>query len=149
MSEHRVKVNWSRESEGFGYREYNREHHWIFDNGVVVEAAAAPQFLGKESHIDPEEAFVASLSSCHMLTFLALCARKKIVVERYTDRAVGFLEKNEDGRLAITRVYLKPEVEFSQDSGQMTEAMVMQLHDKAHAECFIANSVITKVLVGK
>lgn len=148
MSEHRVQVSWNRESEGFGYREYNREHRWIFDHGVEVNASAAPEFLGKDTHVDPEQAFVAALSSCHMLTFLALCARKKIVVERYTDSAVGFLEKNEDGRLAITRVHLKPEVEFSEDCGKMTQDMVMQLHDKAHAECFIANSVTTRVLVG-
>jgi organic hydroperoxide reductase OsmC/OhrA len=110
MSEHKATVEWKRETADFTYETYNRDHDWIFDAGVRVRASANPAYLGSEACIDPKEAFVASLSSCHMLTFLAIACKKRYNVERYCDPAVGILEKDASGRLAITRVTLQPEV---------------------------------------
>jgi organic hydroperoxide reductase OsmC/OhrA len=145
MSEHKSKISWQRDSNDFTYDSYNRDHHWQFENGVSIEASSAPDFLGTADRVDPEEAFVASLSSCHMLTFLAICARKRIVVESYQDNAVGFLEKNADGKLAISKVILSPRIKFA---GETPSADVMhKLHDRSHHECFIANSVHTQIIV--
>jgi organic hydroperoxide reductase OsmC/OhrA len=146
MSEHKVTVDWKRETPDFAYDTYNRDHDWRFDAGVTVRASAAPGYLGSENCVDPEEAFVASLSSCHMLTFLAVAARKRLVVDGYHDEAVGVLEKDQAGRLAVTRVALRPKVTFGGDK-QPTPEEIRQLHDKAHHACFIANSVKTDVTV--
>ena len=108
MSEHRVSVKWARNSTDFGYKNYNRDHVWRFDSGVEVPASAAPAYLGNPQRVDPEAAFVAALSSCHMLTFLALASNKGFVVDSYEDNAVGHLEKNANGKLAITHVELHP-----------------------------------------
>ena len=147
MSEHNVTVHWDKTSASFAYEDYNREHEWQFDGGrTIVQASAAPDFLGKAELVDPEEAFVAALSSCHMLTFLALCAKKRATVESYTDQAAGYLEKDADGRLAITRVILRPRVTFA--DGHAPDAGVLsEIHETAHKHCFIANSVKTEVLV--
>ncbi|HWE40459.1 MAG TPA: OsmC family protein [Isosphaeraceae bacterium] len=146
MSEHRVTVDWKRETPDFAYESYNRDHDWSFDAGVVVRASAAPAYLGNTSCVDPEEAFVASLSSCHMLTFLAIAARKKLVVDSYRDEAVGVLAKDADGRLAMTRVTLRPEVAFGGESKPGPDEL-RRLHDQAHHACFIASSVKTEVVV--
>jgi organic hydroperoxide reductase OsmC/OhrA len=145
MSEHKVDIVWKRLSAGFSYDEYNRDHLWHFDSGVVVKASAAPQFLGSDDRTDPEEAFVASISSCHMLTFLAICARKRIVVDSYLDHAIGYLEKDSLSQLAVTRVELSPEVTFSKTPP--TEEVLRIIHDQSHKECFIANSVKTEIVV--
>ena len=97
MSEHTATIEWRRETPDFSYETYNREHDWSFDAGVTVRASANPSYLGAESYVDPEEAFVASLSSCHMLTFLALAAKKRYVVDDYLDHAVGILDKDAGG----------------------------------------------------
>lgn len=146
MSEHHAKVVWQRQSADFTYATYNREHEWLFKGDVRVPASAAPQFRGSDRCPDPEDAFVASLSSCHMLTFLAVAAKRGYVVDRYEDAAVGHLEKNEQGKLAITRVELVPVIAFA---GAKTPdaATLQQMHDAAHHECFIANSVRTVVTV--
>lgn len=146
MSQHRARIHWVKETASFDYKEYNREHTWTFKNGAVVHAAAAPKFLGSEECVDPEEALVASISSCHMLTFLALCARKGVVVEKYDDDAVGYLEPNENKKLAITRTILRPSIVFA-PGHQPSAAVLAELHEKAHHECFIANSVLTRVTV--
>jgi organic hydroperoxide reductase OsmC/OhrA len=146
VSEHRVTLRWQRESADFSYESYNRDHLWRFEGGAEVGASAAPAFLGNPKRVDPEAAFVASLSSCHMLTFLAIAARKRLVVDRYTDSAVGFLEKNADGRLAVTRVVLRPEIAFG-GAGAPSPDELRRLHEQAHAHCFIANSVRTDVRV--
>ena len=145
MSEHKAKLSWSRTTDSFAYKDYNREHIWRFENGLEVAASAAPAFLGKPECVDPEEAFVAALSSCHMLTFLAIAARKRIVVDGYDDNAVGFLEKNAQGRLAITRVILRPLIVFSENAPEPD--MLAKMHDQAHHECFLANSVLTEIIV--
>jgi organic hydroperoxide reductase OsmC/OhrA len=146
MSEHTATIDWKRETPDFAYETYHRDHDWSFDAGVTVRASANPAYLGNESCVDPEEAFVASLSSCHMLTFLAIAARRKYGVDAYHDEAVGVLEKDAGGRLAITRVTLKPQVGFSGEKVLDPEEL-RQLHDQAHHACFIANSVKTEVVV--
>ena len=110
MSEHVVDVSWSRGEHEFTYDVYNRDHEWRFDGGITVPGSANPKYLGNPGPVDPEEAFVASLSSCHMLTFLAIAARKRLVVDAYDDHAVGVMAKNEAGRLAITQVTLNPKI---------------------------------------
>jgi organic hydroperoxide reductase OsmC/OhrA len=146
MSEHTATITWKRETPTFAYESYDRDHDWSFDAGIKIRASANPAYLGSENSVDPEEAFVASLSSCHMLTFLAIAARKRYVVDSYSDEAVGVLEKNAGGRLAITRVTLRPEVGFGGENPPSMEEL-RRLHDQAHHACFIANSVKTEVTV--
>jgi len=145
MSEHRATINWKRESEGFDYSEYNRNHTWRFENGIELPASAAVQFLGDVDRLDPEEAFVAAISSCHMLTFLAICARKKITVNSYSDHAVGYMERNERGKLAITRVRLCPKIACIGTT--LNADRLRHMHHLSHQECFIANSVNTEIQV--
>ena len=146
MSEHKVTLEWKRETEGFSYESYNRDHVWVFEGGVRVPASAAPAYRGNPAHVNPEETLVAALSSCHMLTFLAIAAKKQFVVDRYDDNAVGFLEKNANGKLAVTRVILRPRVAFG-GPNTPTQEQIQSLHERAHSECFIANSVTTDVTV--
>lgn len=146
MSEHQAEIDWYRNTESFAYDDYDRRHSWRFDNGVEIAASAAKAFLGNAECVDPEEAYVASLSSCHMLTFLAIASKKKLVVDRYVDNASGVLEKNTDGRLAITRVTLRPKVEF-QPSSRPTGEELQRMHEIAHKGCFIANSVATEIRI--
>ena len=147
MSEHRASVNWKRTSPDFVYDTYNRAHEVRFNEGsIVVPGSAAPAFKGDIDRVDPEEAFVASLAACHLLTFLALCARKRLVVDSYEDDAFGIMEKNAQGKLWVSRVTLRPRVRFA--SGSSVEpAALAEIHHKAHDECFIANSVKTDVSV--
>jgi organic hydroperoxide reductase OsmC/OhrA len=143
--EHHATILWQRASESFTYDSYNRAHEWRF-HSVTVPASAAPDFRGDAAMVNPEEAFVASLSSCHMLTFLALAAKKRFSLDSYTDEAVGYLEKNDKGRLAVTRVVLHPQVQWSQGIS-VSQADLDSLHHQAHEGCFIANSVKTDVTV--
>ncbi len=145
MSEHQATIDWNRDGRDFTYESYGRDHTWSFAGGVVVNASAAPAYKGNPDLVDPEEAFVASLSSCHMLTFLALAAKATFVVDRYTDHAVGHMHKNEEGRLAVVRVELTPVIAFAADTP--TAEQLAELHHKAHNLCFIANSVKTHVTV--
>ena len=145
MSEHRVHVSWERGDSDFGYESYPRDHAWTFEGGVRVPATSAPAFHGNPERVDPEAAFVAALSSCHMLTLLAIASRKRLVIDGYEDEAVGFLEKNEAGKLAMTRVVLRPRIAFA--SPAPGAEVVADLHERAHRECFIANSVVTRVSV--
>jgi organic hydroperoxide reductase OsmC/OhrA len=144
MSEHKVELKWKRETADFSYQSYSRDHDWTFDAGVTIRASAAPAYRGNTACVDPEEAFVASLSSCHMLTFLAIASRKRLTVDSYHDEAVGILNKDAAGRLAITEVTLRPSVEFSGETLPSAQE-IEQMHEQAHHECFIANSVKTEV----
>ena len=144
MSLHAVSIEWNRQTTDFQYETYSRDHQWAFPNGVTVEATAAAEFLGSDQRVDPEASFVASIASCHMLTFLALAARRRLVVDRYTDSAVGTLAKNEHGQLVITHVRLRPSVVFSVGK-EPPQAELGHLHELAHQGCFIANSVKTHV----
>jgi organic hydroperoxide reductase OsmC/OhrA len=146
MSEHKATISWNRGGRDFTYDSYSRDHAWRFEGGVEVPASAAPAFLGNPDLVDPEAAFVASVASCHMLTFLALASRKRLVVDRYEDSATGFLEKNADGKLAVTRVMLHPKIVFG-GQGAPSAHEVERLHELAHENCFIANSVRTEIVV--
>jgi organic hydroperoxide reductase OsmC/OhrA len=145
MSVHRATVRWHRTTDSSSYDAYGRAHTWHFPGGSVVEASAAPAFRGDADLVDPEEAFVASLASCHLLTFLALAARAGLTVDGYDDEAEGVLAKNADGRFAVTRVVLRPSVTFG--GAPPDPAEIARLHERAHADCFIANSVRTEVAV--
>lgn len=150
MSEYFATIEWNRSGAVFTDNKYSRGHRWSFDGGVEVPASSSPHSVrlpfSVENAVDPEEALVAALSSCHMLTFLYLAAKKKFLVESYRDEAVGFMEKNADGRLAITRVTLRPEIKFGGDVVPTADE-IMALHHGAHEECYIANSVKTDVRV--
>ena len=148
MSEHKVTLKWERGGAEFSYQKYPRDHIWSFDGGHTMAATAAPAYLGNPAHVDPEEAFVASLSSCHMLTFLAIACKQRFVLNSYEDEAVGHLGKNSDGKLAITRVELRPKITWSGDRKPSAEELD-KMHHAAHENCFIANSVKTEVKVTK
>ena len=146
MSEHRATIDWKRQTSDFGFESYNRDHEWSFDAGITVRASATPSYLGNASCVDPEEALVASVSSCHMLTFLAIASKKRYIVDSYRDEAFGVLEKNADGNLAVTKITLRPEAKFSGEK-HPTPDELRQLHDRAHNACFIANSVKSEVVI--
>lgn len=146
MSEYKATISWQREREDFAYDTYNRAHEWRFGGGTVVQASSAPEYRGDAKLVNPEEGLVAALSSCHMLTFLALCARKRFIVDRYEDAAVGVMTKNEAGKLWVSRVALRPRVIFHGEK-QPSAAELHTLHERAHQECFIANSVKTEVVI--
>src|ERR1044072_1361735 len=147
MTEHHASLRWQRTSDTFTYDTYNRAHDVTFKSGaIVVPSSAAPAFKGDADRVDPEEAFVASLSSCHMLTFLAICARKRLIVDAYEDEAVGVLDHGPETKLWMARVVLRPKVTFGEDV-QVSADLLHHIHHRAHDECFIANSVKTNVTV--
>ena len=143
MAEHRIKLDWKKGTVPFTYDTYSRNHQITFKSGETMTFSAAALFKGNPSKGDPEDMLVAALSSCHMLTFLAIAAKKKITVTSYVDDAVGHLEK-EGGKLWLTRVVLHPTIEFENPPDRAT---LEQMHHHAHEECFIANSVKTDVKV--
>jgi organic hydroperoxide reductase OsmC/OhrA len=147
MTEHHASLRWKRTSDTFTYDTYNRAHDVMFKSGaIVVPSSAAPEFKGDANRVDPEEAFVGSLSSCHMLTFLAICARKRLTVDSYEDDAVGILEKGSNGKWSVTRVTLRPRAVFAAGTS-IDEQALTDIHHRAHEDCFIANSVKTDVTV--
>jgi organic hydroperoxide reductase OsmC/OhrA len=145
VSEHHARIEWQRSSADFTYATYNRAHEWQF-TAATVPASATKEYRGDENRVNPEEALVAALSSCHMLTFLAVAAKRKLSLDAYSDDAVGVLEKNADGKLAITRVTLRPRIVWSAGVTVSADELAKMHHD-AHAGCFIANSVKTEVSV--
>ena len=150
MSTYTATIRWTRDpSTDFAKGQYSRAHEWVFDGGAVVPASPSPHVVpapwSDQAGVDPEEAFVASLSSCHMLFFVDFARRAGIVVDSYVDEAEGVLEKRADGRLAMTRVTLHPRVTWGGTSPD--EAAIADLHHRAHEACFIANSVTTEVKV--
>lgn len=146
--EHRAVIEWERGSARFSDRRYSRGHRWSFDGGVTVPASASPHIVrapfSVAEAVDPEEAFVASLASCHMLFFLSLAAEDGFVVDTYRDEAVGVLAPGADGRVMMTSVTLRPSVRFGGDR-EPSPAEVAALHHRAHDECFLARSVTTDV----
>ena len=148
LSEYTATIKWQRGDQDFLGDNYSRGHTWEFDGGVSVPASASPHIVplpkSVAENVDPEEAFVASLSSCHMLFFLSIAAKKGYVVDNYEDSAIGHLAKNERGRIAITKVILRPDVAFSGDKRPTAEHR-RKIHSQAHEQCLIANSVITEV----
>jgi organic hydroperoxide reductase OsmC/OhrA len=145
MSEHAVTVRWQGGAGPFTFESYPRRHTLEFSGGSVVEASAAPDYLGDPELMNPEDALVAAIASCHMLSFLALAARKRWTVQSYRDQAVGVLAKNDEGQLAVTHVTLRPRIEFA--APEPAPESIAKLHDSAHHICFIANSVRTQIAV--
>jgi organic hydroperoxide reductase OsmC/OhrA len=146
MSEHRAQIRWAKGGEAFTYETYPRRHRWKFGGGVELDASSAPEYLGDAALPNPEEALVAAISSCHMLTFLAIAARKRLTVDSYEDDAVGHMEKNAEGKVAVTRCELHPRIVFSGDKRPSADE-IAKLHESAHRGCFVANSVRTEVTV--
>jgi organic hydroperoxide reductase OsmC/OhrA len=148
--EYVARIHWERGAAVFTDNRYSRGHSWRFDGGVEVPASSSPQVvrvpLSVEAAVDPEEALVASLSSCHMLFFLSFAARDQWRVDAYTDDAVGLMGRNSAGKEAMLRVTLRPRVIFSGER-RPTRADIDALHHRAHEECYIANSVTTEVRV--
>jgi len=151
MSTYTATIRWTRDaSTDFAKGQYSRAHQWAFDGGAVVPASPSPHIVpapwNDPAGVDPEEAFVASLSSCHMLFFVDFARRGGWVVDSYVDEAEGVLGKNGEGKMAMTRVTLRPRVSWGGDR-QPDEAAIADLHHRAHEACFIANSVTTEVVV--
>jgi organic hydroperoxide reductase OsmC/OhrA len=149
MSEHRATIRWQNTSHEFPKGRYSREHSWTFDGGAVVQASPSPSVVpvpySNPAHVDPEEAFVAAIASCHMLTFLDLARRRGFEVQSYEDDAVGTMTKNERGARWVSTVVLTPRIAYAGIAP--TPAELDQLHAQAHAMCFIANSVKTEIRV--
>ncbi len=150
MSEHRATISWRLEGEGFVRGEYSREHTWTFDGGAVVPASPSPSVVrppfSNPANVDPEEAFVAAISSCHMLTFLYLAGRQGFQVDSYNDEAVGVMTTNERRVPWISSVTLHPQIVYGGDRRPSPEEEE-RLHHEAHEQCFIANSIMTDVAV--
>lgn len=150
MNRYTATVSWNHNDGDFTGNKYSRKHLWNFDGGLEIPASASPHIVPEPysdpSAIDPEEAFVASLSSCHMLWFLSLAARKGYTVISYKDQAEGIMQKDQEGKLAITEVILTPVVTFEQDSAPGRQDFD-ELHHSAHRRCFIAHSVKTEITI--
>ncbi|WP_397412132.1 OsmC family protein [Polaromonas sp.] len=148
MTHYTAEVLWLRNEGDFAGNRYSRRHLLRFDGGLEVPGSSSPHVvpppMSDAAALDPEEAFVSSLSSCHMLWFLSIAAKRKFCVDRYFDAAEGVMEKNSEGKVAMTRVTLRPDVTFSGDRPPTREELD-SLHHEAHDACFIANSVKTEV----
>ena len=149
MSEHLATVEWSRDGQAFSDNRYSRAHDWRFDGGAVVRGSSAPTSvpvpMSDPAAVDPEEALVAAVSSCHMLFFLAFAAKAGLVVDRYRDAASGVLGRDERGRMSITAVTLRPEIAF--DGEGPSAELLADLHHRSHEHCYIANSIRAEVAV--
>ena len=146
MSKHLASLRWNRNGKPFTCDGYSRDHEGIVGGGQRLTGSAAEAFLGSPEGVDPEEALVVALSSCHMLTLLAIAAKKGWTVESYDDDAEGTLGKNDAGKLSLTRVTLRPRIIFAEGKTPDAEAL-QRLHHQAHENCFIANSVKTEVVI--
>jgi len=150
MSEHTALIRWNFTGGEFLKGKYSREHTWTFDGGLTVPAAPAPGNVpvafGNPANVDPEEAFVSAVSSCHMLTFLFVAYRAGFAVESYEDAAVGVMHKNEKGSAWVSKVTLHPKIAYSAEKSP-TPQQEAQLHHQAHEQCIIANSIKTEVVV--
>ena len=138
-----IDLNWKR-SKDFTYDHFNRNHTLMFSGQQFLNNSAAPEYLGNADMANPEELIASALASCHMLTFLAVASKSGYIVDTYNDQAVATLDKNEEGKLAITVIDLKPVIEFSGEKIP-DEEQLKSLHEKAHRNCFIANSIKTKL----
>jgi organic hydroperoxide reductase OsmC/OhrA len=144
MSEHKAFVTWDR-TGNFDYETYDRTHRIKFEGGQEISGSAAPDFKGLAQHANPEETLAAAASACHMLTFLAFCSKKRIPLTSYRDEATAVLEKNEAGKMAITKIILRPQLQFD---GEAPDAeTIAKLHERAHQECFVANSMKASIEV--
>ncbi len=150
MSEHRAHIRWKHDGGSFAKRQYSREHSWTFDGGIVVPASPSPLVVpmpyANPANVDPEEAFVAAISSCHMLSFLFVAANAGFEVASYEDEAVGHLTKNDRGVPWVSLVELEPRIAYGGKTRPTLEQET-ELHHRAHESCYIANSVLTEIVV--
>ncbi|MCG9873969.1 MAG: OsmC family protein [Leptospiraceae bacterium] len=146
MSEHKIQLNWNKNNSIFEYDKYDRTHNIQFNGGQAITSSATKEFLGNDSHANPEELMAASLASCHMLTFLAIAAKKKLQVENYEDNPTAVLDKGASGRLEITKIILRPKVQFETGTSMDIETL-NKLHESAHRNCFIGNSISSDVTI--
>jgi organic hydroperoxide reductase OsmC/OhrA len=150
LHKYEAEISWKRDGAKFTDNRYSRGHEWSFDGGVKIMASASPLSIplpySVVEAVDPEEALVAAAASCHMLWFLSITAKRGYVVESYLDNAVGIMEKNSEGKVAITRISLRPRIEFSGDRSPSAEEL-QSLHHLAHDECFIANSLKSEIVI--
>jgi organic hydroperoxide reductase OsmC/OhrA len=148
MAIYTAEILWLRQGQDFLNNRYSRKHSLRFDGGLEVPASSSPHVvpspMSDASALDPEEAFISSISSCHMLWFLSIAAKRKFCIDRYQDKAEGIMEKNENGKIFVSVVTLKPNVIFSGEN-QPTKEQIEAMHHLAHDECFIANSVKSEV----
>jgi organic hydroperoxide reductase OsmC/OhrA len=145
-----ARITWNRSGAKFSDNRYSRGHEWSFDGGVTVKASSSPTVVpvpcSVVEAVDPEEALVASASSCHMLWFLSIAAKLGFVVDSYVDEAFGILDKNAEGKLLITCITLRPKVQFSADKLPTADEL-RSMHHSAHEQCFIANSLKSEIVV--
>jgi len=148
MSQYDATIAWQRGEQQFTDNRYSRAHEWVFDGGARVPASSSPLSvpLSDPAAVDPEEALVAATSSCHMLWFLSIAAKRGYTVDRYTDRAFGVLGKNSDDRIALTRITLRPQAVFS-GAQQPTPEQLAALHQQAHEQCTIAHTLRAEVML--
>ncbi|KRB89206.1 OsmC family protein [Noviherbaspirillum sp. Root189] len=150
MHTYEATISWSRGEQPFSDNRYSRGHRWSFDGGIDVPASSSPSVVPEPMSVakavDPEEAFVAAVSSCHMLTFLWIAGKQGFIVDSYDDHALGVMKKNAEGRIAVTRVTLRPRIVFAGERQPGAEELD-RLHHQAHEECFIANSVKSEIVV--
>jgi organic hydroperoxide reductase OsmC/OhrA len=148
MSQHKATISWRIDGGDFVHGTYSREHTWTFDGGVTVQASPSPSVVrppfSNPAAVDPEEAFVAAISSCHMLTFLYLASRRGYDVGAYDDEAVGEMTKNDQGVPWVSSVVLSPRIEY-RGAVVPTASEERRLHEEAHHDCFISNSVKTRI----
>lgn len=151
LSIYTANIIWHRNNETFIDNKYSRAHQWEFDGGISIAASSSPHIVplpySVEANVDPEEAFIASLSSCHMLFFLGIAAKKRLLVDSYIDHAEGMLEEDTDGNIAMTKVILNPTIIYL--GKQPSNEEIQKIHHLSHQQCFLANSVKTKITVKK
>ncbi len=145
MSEHKAKITWKRTTPDFAYDTYDRTHTVAFEGGQSIKGSAGKEFAGKAEYANPEEAIAWALASCHMLTFLAVASKSRLTVDSYEDNPVAFLDKNATGKMAVTKTILRPKVTFAKET-PVTREKLVELHEKSHRNCFIANSVNFEVV---
>lgn len=145
-----AEINWTADGSSFLEGKYSRAHRWSFDGGIEIDASASPLVVpfpySREDAVDPEEAYVAAISSCHMLTFLYLASKEGIDILNYRDRAIGYMEPLPSGRMAVTLVKLNPEIAYN--GTEPDKSVLDRLHHDAHEQCFISNSIKTDVMIG-
>lgn len=150
MHSYDATVSWTRGDQAFSDNRYSRGHQWTFDGGAQVPASSSPHVvpvpMSVAANVDPEEALVAATSSCHMLFFLSFAAKRGFIVDRYLDRASGMMEKNSEGRMAMTRITLRPDIVFAGER-QPTSEEIHRMHHDSHDQCFIANSLKSEIVL--
>jgi organic hydroperoxide reductase OsmC/OhrA len=150
MTQFEATIAWERGAQAFADNRYSRAHEWRFDGGLTVPGSSSPHSvplpMSDPAAVDPEEALVAALSSCHMLFFLSIAAQRGFVVDSYVDRAVGLMDKDADGKMAMTRITLAPAIQFSGE-GTPLPSELDAIHHAAHDKCYIANSIKAEVII--